>query len=61
MAPGGVMDKMMGPSRKARMWDRMVEQYGTISREADDDFERLFGDKFPAAYEEQIGRLQRKN
>lgn len=61
MEPGGVMDKMMGASRKARMWDRMVEQYGTIAREADDDFQRLFGDKFAAAYEEQIGRLQRKN
>ncbi|HEU4844236.1 MAG TPA: type VI secretion system-associated FHA domain protein TagH [Burkholderiaceae bacterium] len=61
MEPGGVMDKMMGASRKARMWDRMVKQYGAIAREADDDFQRLFGDKFAAAYEEQIGRLQQKN
>jgi FHA domain-containing protein/type VI secretion system protein len=61
MEPGGVMDKMMGASRKARMWDRMVEQYGAIAREADDDFQRLFGDKFAAAYEEQIARLQHKN
>lgn len=59
--PGGVMDKMMGASRKSRMWDRMVEQYGAIAREADDDFQRLFGDKFAAAYEEQIARLQHKN
>lgn len=61
MEPGGVMDKMMGASRKSRMWDRMVEQYGAITREADDDFQRLFGDKFAAAYEEQIARLQHKN
>ncbi|HJV01186.1 MAG TPA: type VI secretion system-associated FHA domain protein TagH [Burkholderiaceae bacterium] len=61
MEPGGVMDKMMGAGRKARMWDRMVEQYGTIARAADDDFQRLFGDKFAAAYEEQIARLQHKN
>ncbi|MBA5606664.1 type VI secretion system-associated FHA domain protein TagH [Duganella sp. FT3S] len=61
MEPGGVMDKMMSASRKARMWDRMVEQYGAIAREADDDFQRLFGDKFAAAYEEQIARLQHKH
>ncbi|MBA5638460.1 type VI secretion system-associated FHA domain protein TagH [Duganella sp. LX20W] len=61
MEPAGVMDKMMSASRKARMWDRMVEQYGAITREADDDFQRLFGDKFAAAYEEQIARLQHKN
>ncbi|MBA5687491.1 type VI secretion system-associated FHA domain protein TagH [Rugamonas apoptosis] len=61
MEPGGVMDKMMSASRKARMWDRMVEQYATIAREADDDFQRLFGDKFAAAYEEQIARLQHKH
>lgn len=61
MEPGGVMDKMMSASRKARMWDRMVEQYGAIARDADDDFQRLFGDKFAAAYEEQIARLQHKH
>ncbi|WP_177307416.1 type VI secretion system-associated FHA domain protein TagH [Pseudoduganella namucuonensis] len=58
--PEGVMDKMMVNARKARMWDRMVELYDDILREADDDFQHLFGEKFSAAYEEQIGRLHRK-
>jgi FHA domain-containing protein/type VI secretion system protein len=51
------MDKMMASSRKAKMWDRLVLLYADISREADDDFQRLFGESFANAYEEQIERL----
>lgn len=54
-----VMDMMLATNRKARMWDHVVELYEEISREADDDFQRLFGDTFSAAYEEQINRLRR--
>src|SRR5471032_2260729 len=57
MDPAGVMDKMLSTNRKAKMWDRMVELYDDIQREADDDFQHLFGEKFSAAYEDQIGRL----
>jgi FHA domain-containing protein/type VI secretion system protein len=57
--PQGVMDKMMAATRKARMWDSMVALYDDIVREADDDFQHLFGEKFSAAYEDQIGRLHR--
>ncbi len=53
-----VMDKMLGASRKAKMWDRLVELYGEIAREADDDLQRLFGEKFSEAYEEQVARLR---
>ncbi|HEV2609617.1 MAG TPA: type VI secretion system-associated FHA domain protein TagH [Noviherbaspirillum sp.] len=54
-----VMDMMLATNRKAKMWDHIVELYEDISREADDDFQRLFGDTFSAAYEEQINRLRR--
>jgi type VI secretion system FHA domain protein len=53
-----VFDKMLGASRKAKMWDRLVELYGEIAREADDDLQRLFGEKFSEAYEEQVARLR---
>jgi type VI secretion system protein len=53
-----VMDKMLAANRKAKMWDRLVELYKEISVEADDDFQRLFGEKFAIAYEEQIQRLR---
>ncbi|TFW31983.1 type VI secretion system-associated FHA domain protein TagH [Massilia horti] len=60
MEPEGVMDKMLSSSRKAKLWDRMVELYGEIVREAEDDFQRLFGERFSAAYEDQIARLNQK-
>ncbi len=53
-----VMDKMLSSNRKARMWDRMVELYGSMSAEADSDFHRLFGEAFAAAYEEQVALLR---
>ena len=53
-----VFDKMMSANRKAKMWDRLVELYGEIAREADDDLQRLFGEKFSEAYEEQVERLR---
>jgi type VI secretion system FHA domain protein len=56
-----VMDKMLslgGSHRKAKLWDRLVELYGEIAREADDDLQRLYGEKFSEAYEEQVARLR---
>ena len=52
------MDKMLSSNRKAKMWDRLVELFQDMSREADDDFQRLFGETFGEAYEEQVERLR---
>jgi type VI secretion system protein len=60
MEPEGVMDKMLAANRKAKMWDLMVALYDEISHEAQDDFQHLFGEKFSAAYEDQIGRLHQE-
>ncbi|MCC2974187.1 type VI secretion system-associated FHA domain protein TagH [Massilia sp. IC2-476] len=53
-----VMDKMLSSNRKAKMWDRMVELYTEMAREADSDFHRLFGEAFAVAYEEQVQLLR---
>lgn len=53
-----VMDTMLAANRKAKMWDRLVELYGDVEREAEDDFQRLFGEKFSTAYEDQVNRLR---
>ena len=53
-----VMDKMLSANRKARMWERFIEVYGVIARDADDDLQRLFGEQFSAAYEDQVERLR---
>ncbi len=57
--PASVMDKMAGStSRKARMWEQIVEIYGEVATDVD-EVQGLFGDKFSAAYEEQVDRLRR--
>jgi FHA domain-containing protein/type VI secretion system protein len=54
----GRLDKLLPASRKARMWDRLVELYGELARDADEDLQRLFGEKFSGAYEQQVERLR---
>lgn len=58
MKAAGVMDSVLPANRKAKLWDRLVELYAEVAREADDDFQRLFGERFAEAYDEQIQRLQ---
>jgi len=43
--------------RKAQYWALFTELYASISREAEDDFEDLFGREFSRAYEEQGAKL----
>lgn len=45
-------------SRKARCWEQFSALYQEIAREAEDDFQELFGREFVRAYEEQIARLR---
>ncbi|SEN08342.1 FHA domain protein [Duganella sp. CF517] len=58
LAEPGRLDKLLPASRKARMWDRLVELYGELARDADDDLQRLFGEKFSGAYAQQVERLR---
>jgi FHA domain-containing protein/type VI secretion system protein len=47
------------PARhKARLWDRLVASYGDLVRDADDDLQRLFGEQFAIAYQQQVERLR---
>lgn len=54
----GALDKWMPARRKARLWDRLVERYDDLARDADEDLQRLFGELFSKAYEEQVARLR---
>jgi type VI secretion system FHA domain protein len=54
-----VMDMMLSSKRKAKLWDGLVELYAQIARDADDDLQRVYGEKFSEAYEEQVTRLRR--
>jgi type VI secretion system protein len=49
-----VLDSILPASRKAKYWDLFTTEYQAIAREAEDDFNELFGDEFARAYEEWL-------
>ncbi len=55
-----VIDSVLPNGRRARLWELFVELYGEISREAEDDFDALFGRAFVDAYEAQSARLRER-
>jgi len=58
LATRSVLDAMLPAARKARLWELFNSLYAEVSREAEDDFHRLFGRAFVKAYEEQIARIE---
>lgn len=57
LASKAVLDSLVPGARKARLWELFGSLYTEVSREAEDDFDRLFGRAFVKAYEEQIARI----
>ncbi|MCB1771185.1 MAG: type VI secretion system-associated FHA domain protein TagH, partial [Candidatus Competibacteraceae bacterium] len=49
-----VLDNIWPANRKAKYWDLFNAEYQAIAREAEDDFNELFGDEFARAYEERL-------
>ncbi|RON13127.1 type VI secretion system-associated FHA domain protein TagH [Pseudomonas frederiksbergensis] len=56
--PSGIGALLPG-TRQAQCWELFTERYASISREAEDDFEDLFGREFSRAYEEQSAKLRK--
>ena len=52
-----MLDSMLPMARKARLWELFGELYQEIVREAEDDFDSLFGREFVKAYEAQLRLL----
>lgn len=57
--PSGIGALLTG-GRQAQYWELFSELYASISREAEDDFEELFGREFGRAYEEQHSKLRNR-
>lgn len=57
--PGGLSSIFSG-SRQAQYWQQFTELYSNISREAQEDFQDLFGREFSRAYEEHSTRQRRR-
>jgi type VI secretion system FHA domain protein len=55
-APSG-LDALIG-NRRARLWQRFVETWEHVARDAGDDLQRSFGEPFGRAYQAQLDALQ---
>ncbi|WP_084181187.1 type VI secretion system-associated FHA domain protein TagH [Polaromonas glacialis] len=54
-----IIDSMLPMNRKAKLWSLFIELYSDITKEAQDDFQSLFGKEFLRAYESQLEKLQK--
>jgi len=54
LGKGGLLDTLVPTARRARLWDLFEARFQELYREANDDFQSLFGEAFTKAYEEQI-------
>lgn len=54
-----MVDSLVPMSRRAKLWELYGELYSEIAKEAEDDFDALFGRAFVQAYEEQVSRLEK--
>jgi len=50
---------LLASSRKAHRWDRYAEFYAEVLKQAEDDFQELFGDEFAQGYDAQVRKLTR--
>ncbi|HEX2830698.1 MAG TPA: type VI secretion system-associated FHA domain protein TagH [Burkholderiales bacterium] len=56
-----VLGSILPGSRRARLWELYEQLYREISKEAQDDFQTLFGKEFLRAYEAQIDKLEQED
>lgn len=58
LTKGSVLESLMPSARKAKLWDMYLERYLQIRREAEDDFQSIFGRAFVQAYEQETARIK---
>lgn len=55
---GSLFDSFLPSVRKTKLWDIYLERYSQIRREAEDDFQSIFGRAFVQAYERETTRMK---
>ena len=53
----GLLGNILPAARKARTWELFCATYKEIAREAEDDFQSVFGREFARAYDAQMQKL----
>jgi FHA domain-containing protein len=56
-----VIDTLLPMNRKAALWELFIKLYADIAKEAEEDFQTLFGREFLKAYQAQIAKLERQD
>jgi FHA domain-containing protein len=59
LAPKGLWENLLPGNREAKLWTQFGAQHAQILREAEDDFDSLFGRAFREAYEMQLAEIAR--
>lgn len=52
------LDRLLPSGRKARAWDQLNALYAERIRDGDEDLQRILGEKFSVAYQQQVSRLR---
>jgi predicted component of type VI protein secretion system len=61
LTTGSVFESLMPTHRRARLWELYLEHYRSVREDAQEDFQRLFGEAFRQAYEAQVRSLNAAN
>ena len=56
----GALDAVLPALHKSKLWERFLEMYTSLEREAEDHFDRLLNQEFAKAYSEQNKKLRKK-
>lgn len=58
LTTGSFIESFLPSVRKTKLWDIYLERYAQIRREAEDDFQSIFGRAFVQAYEREAARMK---
>ncbi|HGM5582327.1 TPA: type VI secretion system-associated FHA domain protein TagH [Pseudomonas putida] len=58
LAAPGALERLLPSARKARLWARFAELHSELARDGDEELQRLYGEKFSVAYQQQVSRLR---
>lgn len=58
LGKGGLLDGVLPGRREARLWELFVGQFEQVYKDAQDDFDSLYGHAFTAAYEAEVRRAR---
>lgn len=61
LGKGGALQSLFPSLRHAKLWELFEQRYGELYRDAQDDFDSLYGLAFTKAYEEEVARNRQTN